>query len=1140
MKRMLIIPILCAAIASIAGVADQARVTKIDPVRPGELRIEPMFSSAGLTYGAASTEGLRIAFRKKPEGRQDVYKEAEWAYAEDPRWFDEVSNYRGMIWGLHEDAAYEVEIRICAADGRVAEVPARGEFRTWKSDVPIARTVEINPATVSFPMVISDQGTPDGWIRYTIKDRQVLRAQVTPDSTLFCVSDAAYILLDDMRVEAPGARTVVQVEKSRGVRIRNCDISRYGLLGECRLDLCGHYVTGWDKSRNRPRGNGAAAVRIGRGASEVVVERCFVHDPGGRSTVWRHSHPTGPMAVVVDGPSHSTVIRHNDFVGSDEHRWDDAVGGARNFEPDGGFNRTAEIYGNFMAFANDDAIELDGGQQNLLCRGNRFEGCLVGVSIQGNLVSPSYVLVNLFSGMDDEKGEFGQTVKTSGFDLFGQGPYSLVRGNVFWGRGTGLNAGVQMISDPNHRRSDAGRQARIDVIDNVFCGLQRLEGEGRTPDAVFRGNRHRVRRMASELDARIPRRPLPFLLDAVRLDVGSDHAPRQVKVVGGDGIPFEVRKCSAFDWFDVEPSAGVLHDGMTLTIRFHEDRMTSGPVFRGAFLVRSEDGLSRPVSVYATTGWRQPERCERPGDVAVYAHPQDAVRDAEGFDVYAFDAPRDARYYFLAFAQADRWPNALVAVDADEPEKTLVQTAVDSPVWSILAPGRPKWSVRPGRIRSYDLKAGPHRLRMRMPEGVRLSSLVMTDNPLSFEPKVARGFMPADPLDAFVRWPEGKDPKTVATRVVEQFARGLETFGPTNDWRYHPVGYAGNRGYGALGKINGLHYPVVLLWAQSVECARKTGNRPLLAMMLEKFRYFHDQRRGWVAPPYHVDMTIFGLLPLKAYEAGEDRRALVLGLAAADQQWAKPSSSDFEKLTENVVAQNFPLERQLELWKDGYTPQTRLWIDDMFMITAIQAEAYRVTGNRKYIDRCAREMVLYLDELQIKEGPDRGLFYHAPDTPYLWARGNGWMAAGFALLLRDLPADNPHRGRILRGYRLMMAALRRTQRTSDGLWDELVGDRRSWPETSGSAMFAFAFVEGLKNGWLGEEYAPLARRAYLSLVDMLDEHGNVRNVCEGTAKRNDYQYYIDRRKVTGDPHGQAPLLWVCDSLMSVQKDKEGQ
>ncbi len=63
-------------------------------------------------------------------------------------------------------------------------------------------------------------------------------------------------------------------------------------------------------------------------------------------------------------------------------------------------------------------------------------------------------------------------------------------------------------------------------------------------------------------------------------------------------------------------------------------------------------------------------------------------------------------------------------------------------------------------------------------------------------------------------------------------------------------------------------------------------------------------------------------------------------------------------------------------------------------------------------------MVAYLDKLQ----QPNGLFYHAPDVPFFWGRGDGWMAAGSAQLLSSLPADHPARARIMAGYQKMMAA----------------------------------------------------------------------------------------------------------------------
>ncbi|MGI9036652.1 MAG: glycoside hydrolase family 88 protein [Pyrinomonadaceae bacterium] len=146
---------------------------------------------------------------------------------------------------------------------------------------------------------------------------------------------------------------------------------------------------------------------------------------------------------------------------------------------------------------------------------------------------------------------------------------------------------------------------------------------------------------------------------------------------------------------------------------------------------------------------------------------------------------------------------------------------------------------------------------------------------------------------------------------------------------------------------------------------------------------------------------------------------------------------------------------------DGISAEARYWVDDMYMMTMIQVQTYRATKDKKYLDRAALAAAAYLDKLQ----QPNGLFFHAPDSPFYWGRGNGWFAAGMAELLTDLPKNHPQYARIMKGYQTMMASLLKYQ-TPDGLWRQLVDKPEAWEETSGSAMFAFAMVTGVKKGWL--------------------------------------------------------------------------
>jgi len=81
-------------------------------------------------------------------------------------------------------------------------------------------------------------------------------------------------------------------------------------------------------------------------------------------------------------------------------------------------------------------------------------------------------------------------------------------------------------------------------------------------------------------------------------------------------------------------------------------------------------------------------------------------------------------------------------------------------------------------------------------------------------------------------------------------------------------------------------------------------------------------------------------------------------------------------------------------------------------------------------------------------------------------------------------------------------------------------------------MFTYAMIVGVKRGWLEKEvYAPAARKAWLSLVKYINTDSDVTEVCVGTNKKNDKQYYYDRPRIAGDFHGQAPVLWCAYALL---------
>lgn len=358
-------------------------------------------------------------------------------------------------------------------------------------------------------------------------------------------------------------------------------------------------------------------------------------------------------------------------------------------------------------------------------------------------------------------------------------------------------------------------------------------------------------------------------------------------------------------------------------------------------------------------------------------------------------------------------------------------------------------------------------------------------------------------------FPEGAQPAAIGVKLTERYLQTRHS-------------YWGN--VNSTNTANHITYPDVCTWLGALWFAQSVENDGLYNKLVERFELLfttekHLQPSLNPSATNKVDYYVFGSVPLEIYKKKKESRYKELGMKYADGQWTLPANAT---------------QAQKEWHDKGYSWQTRLWVDDMFMITALQAQAWLATGNEKYIERTAEEMVLYLDRLQ----RDNGLFYHAPSAPFFWGRGNGWFAVGMAEVLRMLPESeryDTYRVRIMEGYKKMMEGLVRYQ-IYDGMWGQLIDNMSSWRETSGTAMFTYAMITGVKKGWLDEKkYGAAARKAWLALLTYLDENYNLRNVCEGTGERNDYQYYLDRKQLTGDLHGQAALLWCAYALSNAVK-----
>ena len=304
----------------------------------------------------------------------------------------------------------------------------------------------------------------------------------------------------------------------------------------------------------------------------------------------------------------------------------------------------------------------------------------------------------------------------------------------------------------------------------------------------------------------------------------------------------------------------------------------------------------------------------------------------------------------------------------------------------------------------------------------------------------------------------------------------------------------------------GLHYAEVFAAAASLKTAEILNDKPLQDSIIARYRELLDVNSRLISDRSHVDHNVQAILPFAIYKLTGKEEYKKLGLKYADSQWDETDAK-------------------------GITTQARWWVDDMYMIGILQLNAYRVTNDKKYINRASNMLVAYLPKLQ----QPNGLFLHGPGAPFYWCRGNGWVAAILGEMMSDLPSTDPNYKLIFKAYRKMMNALVNYQ-SENGMWRQLIDYQYSWAESSGTAMFAFSMTRGIDQGLLrGKKYKVAANKAFNAIMAHVNKAGEIREVCVGTNKMPDRDFYLERPRVVGDFHGQAPLLWLINERLSHPK-----
>ena len=175
------------------------------------------------------------------------------------------------------------------------------------------------------------------------------------------------------------------------------------------------------------------------------------------------------------------------------------------------------------------------------------------------------------------------------------------------------------------------------------------------------------------------------------------------------------------------------------------------------------------------------------------------------------------------------------------------------------------------------------------------------------------------------------------------------------------------------------------------------------------------------------------------------------------------------------------------------------WADGLYMVMPVMTKLYKVTGNELYLKKL-QEYFGYANSIMYDE--EAHLYFRDAKYVYpkhkslngkkdFWARGDGWVFAGLAKVIQDLPKNSPIRKEFVTRYKALAKSIKEAQQP-EGYWTRSMLDPQHapGPETSGTAFFTYGYLWGINNGILDTKtYLPIVTKSwnYLSKVALQDD-----------------------------------------------------
>ncbi len=346
------------------------------------------FECLGLYYPSAADQGdCNVQYRQADE--------QSWRQGLPLVYDSRQKEYRASLVGLKPDTEYL--IRLTCGDQTV-------EFsgRTRSDQFPIGKTTYLPTGESGNPVRITESGKPDAWHLVTPaqSSKTILDVFNLHDT---CVEVAAdYVIVRGLELKNAAQHAVLIRKGVQNVVVEDCHMTLWGRVGGARV---------WGIFYGSD-----SAIYAETGAGGLILQRNLIEHPRSGSNDWESGHPDGPQGITLQNSSGGNIIRYNEIRSTEDHGYNDGIGGSSNFSFKGSPNRDSDIYGNIIANCWDDAIESEGANMNVRIWGNYIDKTFVFIATASTSMGPLYIYRNVFasSRISHQDPSGGMIIKTWG------------------------------------------------------------------------------------------------------------------------------------------------------------------------------------------------------------------------------------------------------------------------------------------------------------------------------------------------------------------------------------------------------------------------------------------------------------------------------------------------------------------------------------------------------------------------------------------------------------------------------------------------------------------------------------------------------------------------------------------------------